>query len=640
VFGGTGGFGLLRTTNGGASWTRLSNPFSFGTVQALLVLPNGDVVAGVIGPAGGVYRSTNNGTSFSSVTTGITNSNIYSLAANPAGHLFAGTAGGGVFRSTNNGASWTAVNTGIDPPDQFINSLIVGGAGELYAATGTKLYRSTNNGDSWSPLLPVPAASYSSLSIAPNGDIYAAVTSIGGVRTGGVFKSTSGGATWTQEAGLPETPHNAIITSGTRVYVGTEGPGVYCSTGGLGPRNVWDLCVDGMDNTHVTDIEQKQDGVLYAATRYNRVFKSTDYGRNWSSASNGLSYDWINDLAVNPLNGHVYAATPFAVWRSTDDGGSWQEAKNSGATALAINRNGTIFSGFGGQMFRSTDDGSTWSVRLLNGVSTIAQIATDTNKVYVATGNGTTGQGVHRSTDNGETYETANRGLTDLNVMTVAVNEGQNTCGTVNAGNGDGWWELARDTSAWRRVGLSSTPVRKMQNLRGATGTGIFALAAAFLYSRDESCAITFLFGTNFSGSNGDPPISLLVLGTPNGREVSTVGRRLLLGTNGLGIYASDNALTGIDDATGQPSGIVLHQNYPNPFNPSTTIAYDLPEDGHVRLAVFDLLGRQVALLVDEVQPAGYRSVRLNASALASGVYLYRLEAGGMVQARRLVVVK
>lgn len=90
-----------------------------------------------------------------------------------------------------------------------------------------------------------------------------------------------------------------------------------------------------------------------------------------------------------------------------------------------------------------------------------------------------------------------------------------------------------------------------------------------------------------------------------------------------------------------------LFTNYPNPFNPTTTIRYDIPRAGMVNLKVFDILGREVAGLVQEFQPAGSYSVQMNASNLASGVYFYRLQvvsadrqAGSFISARKMIVLK
>ena len=88
------------------------------------------------------------------------------------------------------------------------------------------------------------------------------------------------------------------------------------------------------------------------------------------------------------------------------------------------------------------------------------------------------------------------------------------------------------------------------------------------------------------------------------------------------------------------PTTFALHQNYPNPFNPSTTIRFQLPTQAHVTLKVFDLLGREVAMLVNELkQPAAY-SVQWNAGGMASGVYFYQLQSGSWVDVKKLILLR
>ncbi|HSL88864.1 MAG TPA: FG-GAP-like repeat-containing protein, partial [Ignavibacteriaceae bacterium] len=88
------------------------------------------------------------------------------------------------------------------------------------------------------------------------------------------------------------------------------------------------------------------------------------------------------------------------------------------------------------------------------------------------------------------------------------------------------------------------------------------------------------------------------------------------------------------------PSEYILYQNYPNPFNPSTTISWQSPEGSWQTLKVFDLLGREIAILVDEYKEAGYHEVEFNSAALASGVYYYQLKAGSYVQSKKMVVIR
>jgi hypothetical protein len=119
----------------------------------------------------------------------------------------------------------------------------------------------------------------------------------------------------------------------------------------------------------------------------------------------------------------------------------------------------------------------------------------------------------------------------------------------------------------------------------------------------------------------------------------------------GIMVYAANNlksytdgvfgALTGVnDEPTEQPEEFALLQNYPNPFNPKTVISSQLPTTSNVNLIVFDVLGRGVAVLVNERRAAGYYQDIFDASGLASGVYFYRLVAGQFVQTRKMILTK
>jgi Bacterial Ig domain/Secretion system C-terminal sorting domain/Carbohydrate binding module (family 35) len=88
------------------------------------------------------------------------------------------------------------------------------------------------------------------------------------------------------------------------------------------------------------------------------------------------------------------------------------------------------------------------------------------------------------------------------------------------------------------------------------------------------------------------------------------------------------------------PTDFSLQQNYPNPFNPTTTIQYSLPQSGQVKLIVYDVLGRQVATLIDEKKSAGVYNVSFNAARLTSGVYFYRLNVGTFTETKKMLVLK
>ena len=109
--------------------------------------------------------------------------------------------------------------------------------------------------------------------------------------------------------------------------------------------------------------------------------------------------------------------------------------------------------------------------------------------------------------------------------------------------------------------------------------------------------------------------------------------------------FSSSNSV-GVDNRSEiYPQRFALEQNFPNPFNPSTTIRYELPEDGLVNVTIYDMMGRQVSTLVSSQQAAGYKSIQWNATndfgkPVSAGVYLYKIQAGEFVQTKKMVLLK
>jgi mannose/cellobiose epimerase-like protein (N-acyl-D-glucosamine 2-epimerase family) len=96
----------------------------------------------------------------------------------------------------------------------------------------------------------------------------------------------------------------------------------------------------------------------------------------------------------------------------------------------------------------------------------------------------------------------------------------------------------------------------------------------------------------------------------------------------------------GITEPVAEINNFLLSQNYPNPFNPSTVIRYSLPEKSYIKLTVYDALGKEISLLVDEEKPAGNYQVTWNASGLASGIYFYQLKSGNFIDTKKMILVK
>ena len=112
------------------------------------------------------------------------------------------------------------------------------------------------------------------------------------------------------------------------------------------------------------------------------------------------------------------------------------------------------------------------------------------------------------------------------------------------------------------------------------------------------------------------------------------------VGENGLILHTTNGGVSFVKDETTQPTEFTLEQNYPNPFNPITVISYQLPVGGNVTLTVYDILGNEIAKLIDEYKPSGKYEVTWYAQNLPSGVYFYQLRASEYVQTRKMILIK
>ncbi len=106
-----------------------------------------------------------------------------------------------------------------------------------------------------------------------------------------------------------------------------------------------------------------------------------------------------------------------------------------------------------------------------------------------------------------------------------------------------------------------------------------------------------------------------------------------------------NNAVSDVEDEAELPSDFTLEQNYPNPFNPNTVISYQLPVSGDVTLKVYDVLGNEVATLIDEEKPAGIHEIEFNIHSdegqnLSSGIYFYQLKAGSFTNTKKMIMAK
>jgi hypothetical protein len=219
-----------------------------------------------------------------------------------------------------------------------------------------------------------------------------------------------------------------------------------------------------------------------------------------------------------------------------------------------------------------------------------------------------------------------NNGLTDTTVYALVAKGAYLFAGTATGGifrssnNGTDWTAVNNGLGIYTQVMTF-----------GLSGTNLFAGSYGghvFLSTND---------GATWTNVGTGLPAYL----TTDALALS--GPYLLAGVAGAGVWRRplSEMITSVEHETSEsPREFLLLQNYPNPFNPNTTIKYALPKASQVRLSVYDMLGRQVSVLVNEKRDPGVHEVKFDGSGLSSGVYLYRLRAGDFVQTRKLLLLK
>ncbi len=147
-------------------------------------------------------------------------------------------------------------------------------------------------------------------------------------------------------------------------------------------------------------------------------------------------------------------------------------------------------------------------------------------------------------------------------------------------------------------------------------------------------------------------PADIIYVGTNGGGKLSSqssayseTGVLAVPDMVGNNVFFYDLTVTGIELSSAKPDNFLLHQNFPNPFNPSTTIFYDVSRESNIKVSVFDLLGREIITLVNQIEPAGSRSINWDGrdytgNLVNAGVYIYQIEAEGFIQTKKMVLLK
>jgi photosystem II stability/assembly factor-like uncharacterized protein len=384
----------------------------------------------------------------------------------------------------------------------------------------------------------------------------------------------------------------------------------------------------------------------------------------WAESNSGMGYQVIGALLAD--GDTLYACSTFDVFKSTNEGDNWFKINTglpvvSNFYAIAQSGNFLIAGGDSPGIWLSSNNGVGW-FRTTSGVDSndyVYSFFVDGNNVYAGMGSPSA---VGISTDNGNTWTKHTNGIASSQLITGVTKLGSTLYAThsalglyVSTDNGVTWTLPLTGIGAQDKNAI----VTSGSNLCVAATNGVWT-------STDNGVNWDHSLTTGFISGFGDDGTSLYAVGslppyrsTDNGVSwnpvddnglVSSINNTIqfttqyaLINTFGIGVYRRNlSEITAVeqDRPESSPEYFHLAQNYPNPFNPSTRIQYQVSRNSQVSLKIYDMFGNKVATLVNEYKPSGNYEVDFKAINLASGVYLYKLQAGNFIETKKLMLLK
>lgn len=386
----------------------------------------------------------------------------------------------------------------------------------------------------------------------------------------------------------------AFAQNGAGIFAGSENSGLWLSANGGASFAVYPTGLDEM-NFDIRAFEARQD-TLWAALVGGGVCRSTDAGMTWSAFNEGFETQAFA-MGVKQLGDTVYAAIDYwdglqasgvyktsikqANWKRTGTGFP-EELRN--VTSFAVTQGGAMLvgaalAGARGNVQVSVDHGNSWLNRRIANVADVYTLEAVADTVYAGTSNG-----IYVTKDFGTSWQPLSAQLQNTFV--------------------DDIWILNRMLfAAIDQVGVMYSADG---GVTWSTITGNLAI------DNDFVSALFVHDGKLFAGLSA-----------------------------ARGVWSMPLPTTGVDEPNDVPRTAVLHQNHPNPFNPGTQITFALPQAEFVTLKVYNVLGKEVATILDHKKKAGgANSVWFDAAHLSSGYYFYRLTAGGFSETKRMLLLR
>ncbi len=373
---------------------------------------------------------------------------------------------------------------------------------------------------------------------------------------------------------------------------------------------------NGLEPAAYTAIYGRSSLLAYTGSSNGKLFKTTNGGTSWTkqfTQSNGAFIDgiyfWTDSVGIAYGDPTAFPSTgPFTVIRTTDGGTTWNDVSSTLPTVIAQ---------FGYTQSYDVVGTHLWFPSFSNGDTTVARY-------------------LFHSRDLGLTWEELN----------VPPNFGDFSVSFSDSSNGlitNHYGKIARTTDGGRTWSVKQNGVGwgPLQFQKGTSNVWI----QGYYDSQAQNNPIFYStdFGSTWGKQTRNSPVSIIGFSVASQHAVWACGYNYLVLRN-----TTPNVVTSVVSQTNGPSVpalFELSQNYPNPFNPTTTIKYHVEKAGSTKLVVYDVLGRNVRTLINDVQTAGWHMVVWDGTndgrqSVSTGTYFYRIEQNGQTESKKMLLLK
>jgi len=675
----TGSSGILRkTTNAGLNWN-ITIPLSItGELCAIRFL---NPSTGIITGGGGVVlKTTDAGDTWIVNYTGNYNK-LNSAAFADANTVFAVGDAGTIVKSTNTGTTWSLSSIG---PSNTLNAIkfVDPNTGFAVGDSGTVM-KTTNGGSLWQKQTISLTSKYSSIYFFDQNT---------GVAVGvNVIRTTDAGATWsTTTAGTNWLLSVQFVDQNTGYAAGYANAFQKSTNGGVS----W-FAINPMFNVNYSSLCFVNPNTGYVVGLNGLLAKTTNAAANWSTINLGISTSLNCIYFTGPTIGYICGDNGL-MYKTTNGGGSWitqtVPTTNGLLSMIFVNDNTGFVSGRNGSVFKTTNAGNSWTPENTGASSDLKSMCSDpAGGIYAAGVSGSilktyqfqthTVAGFVRFSDNSQPVTSGRVQAVKIDPFTqqrivvdsaIIQPNGSYLLPNVPQDSIDIMaFQDDEDNAAYVPTYYSSTIFWQSSNTLYPTGNlsdiniNVFrnslsndnytvsgnvssmsaaasSLVSAIVYFKQGNTFRGYAF-TNNAGNyiaNRLAPGSYEVIADCMGHTGQSANCVITNSNISNFNFVLQSVIAVDPPGTEIPAAFTLGQNYPNPFNPVTNIEFAVPKAAFVKISVFDVLGKEIEVLVNENLNAGFHRTAWNASAYSSGIYFYRILSNDFSETKKMVLIK